>query len=47
MCADTDVFLLLIYAYEKHKLSCSPIMEDRVADRTMCDIKAFAIKIKA
>ena len=46
MCADTDVFLLLMYAYEKHKLSCSLIVEDPVAGRTMSDIKASAIKDK-
>ena len=46
MCADTDVFLLLMYAYEKHKLLCSLIMEDPVAGRTMSDIKASAIKDK-
>ena len=44
MCADTDVFLLLMYAYEKHKLSCTIIMEDPVAGRTVCDIKASAVK---
>ena len=44
MCADQDVFLLLVYAYEKHKLSCSLIVEDPVAGRTMYDIKASAIK---
>ena len=46
MCADTDVFLLLMYAYEKLKLLCSLIMEDPVAGRTLYDIKAFAIKDK-
>ena len=45
MCADTDVFLLLMYAYEKHILSCTPIMEDPVTGRSLCDIKASAIKI--
>ena len=44
MCADTDVFLLLMYAYEKHKLSCTLIMEDPVTGRSVCDIKASAIK---
>ena len=44
MCADTDVFLLLMYAYEKHKLSCTLIMEDPVTGRTVCDIKASAVK---
>ena len=40
MCADTDVFLLLMYAYEKHKLSFTLIMKDPVTGRTVCDIKA-------
>ena len=44
MCADNDVFLLLMYAYEKHKLSCTLIMEDPVAGHTVCDIKASAVK---
>ena len=44
MCADTDVFILLMYAYEKHKLSCTLIMEDPATGRPVCDIKAFAIK---
>ena len=44
MCTDTDVFLLFMYAYEKHKLSCTLIMEDPVAGRTVCDIKASAVK---
>ena len=44
MCADTDVFLLLMYAYEKHKLICTLIMEDPVTGRTVCDIKASAVK---
>ena len=44
MCADTDVFLLLMYAYEKHKLSCTLIMEDPVTGCPVCDIKASAIK---
>ena len=45
MCTDTDVFLLFMYAYEKHKLSCTLIMEDPVAGRTICDIKASAVKM--
>ena len=44
MCTDTNVFLLFMYAYEKHKLSCTLIMEDPVAGRTVCDIKASAAK---
>ena len=44
MCADTDVFLLLMYAYEKHKLSCTLIMEDPVTGCPVCDIKVSAIK---
>ena len=47
MCADIDVFLLLIYAYEKHKLSCTLIMEDPVTGCPVCDIKASAIKKKS
>ena len=43
MCTDTDVFLLFIYAYEKHKLSCTLIMEYPVTGRTVCDIKASAV----
>ena len=44
ICADTDVFLLLMYAYEKHELSCSLTMKDPVSGRTVCDIKASAKK---
>ena len=44
ICADTDVFLLLMYAYEKHKLSCTLIKEDPVTGRTVCDIKASSVK---
>ena len=40
LCADTDVFLLLMYAYEKHELTCELIMEDPVSGRTVVDIKA-------
>ena len=32
MCPDTDVFLFM-YAYEKHKLSCTLLMEDPVAGK--------------
>ena len=44
MFADTDVFLLLMYAYEKHKLSCTLIMEDPVTGRTVCDTKVSVAK---
>ena len=44
MCADTDVFLLLMYAYGKHELSCSLTMEDSVSGHMACDIKASAEK---
>ena len=44
MCTDTDVFLLFMYAYEKHKLSCKLIIEDPVTGHTVCDIKASAGK---
>ena len=33
-----------MYAYEKHKSSCTLITEDPVTGRTVCDIKASAVK---